>query len=419
MTNTPNTAIKAADVEPEAIEWLWPLEANLPEDDENHRAGKIPAGMLTTIDGRPGEGKSTLTAFLATEVSNRKAPYRNGVIFSNMEDPIAQVLRPRLEAAGANLQNVHFFNFFLGKRDEEIERTVEMLRSMIRALNVALIIADPIAAHLGVSLYNDQEVRRVLSPLTKMLAEEGVSLIAIAHANKHVSVKGDNDALEAVGGSGGGLVGASRAVYAFGRDPEDESIRVLAQQKCNIAARSAGVAFDMEDSEWVVGSGDKATVIRSGKLVFLSDEHKATPRAILAGKKGEGEGVPAEKKAIAAEWLTSYLVGYYGQAGEWPAAKVVRDDAADQGISFATLKRASAEVGVVKGRKGFGPGSYIEWILPDSHPAMQQLALPAMVAGDEAATEDGPEPEPIDFDTLAGLEQALAETPDLEEDGDA
>lgn len=423
---TPGT-LRASDVKAEPINWLWPAEGNLAEEEEDYRAGRIPDGMFTLLGGRPGRGKSMAAAYFAAYVSNLPGP-RNGVLFSNMEDPVAQVQRPRLEAVGANLRNVHFFNFFLPKDDMGIEQSVEMLRTMIYGLGIKLILVDPIAAHLGVSIYNDQETRRVLSPLTAMLAETQTALIAVSHVNKHISKNADPQS--AFGGSGGGLMGAARAAYAFDKDPSDESIRVMAHVKFNLGQEpQTSIAFEMEEETWLqTGLAESVTekkdgsrvkrTIRTGKLVFLTDEHPADAKTILTGGDGEGEGVPAEKKAIAAEWLTGYLVGYKQQTNEWPAAKVVRDDANDQGISFATLRRAAKEVGVIKARKGFGPNSYIEWVLPEDHPAMAQLtltaALPPEADGDES------EPDPIDIDTLASLEAALEATPDEEpgDDGD-
>jgi AAA domain len=414
-SNTPATE-RAEDVKPEAINWLWPVEGNLPESDDNFRPGRIPGGMLTVIGGRPGRGKSMASAYFAADVSNRKTQ-RNGVLLNNMEDPVAQVLRPRLEAAGANLHNVHFFNFVLPKDDLGIEQQVEMLRSMIYALNIGLIICDPIAACLAVSLYNDQEVRRVLSPLTKMLAETGTAMLAIAHVNKHISKNADPQA--AFGGSGGGLMGAARAAYAFDRDPSDETVRVMASVKFNLGPEPEGsIAFDMESEEWRLGSGKDEKVIRTGKLAYLHDAHPATAQQILTGKAEGDDGVPAEKKAIAAEWVTAYLVTYRTQQGEWPAAKVVREDAAEEGISLMTLKRASQEVGVVKARKGFGPGSYIEWSLPDDHPDMQQLSLTGATAGADAADgDDDTPPEPVDMSQFEAALEAAEDDTETEGEG--
>lgn len=394
---------RADRVKAEAIDWLWPIEGNMAEDAEDYKPGRIPRGMLTVIAGRPGEGKSMSTAFLAALISNRSGE-RSGVMFSNMEDPVAQVLRPRLESAGAKLENIHFFNFSLPRDQDALASQIEMMEKMIYALNIGLIIADPIAAHLQGSLYNDQDVRRILSPLTKMLARTNTAMVAVAHTNKHVSKNAHP--LSAIGGSGGGLVGAARAVFVFGKDPEDESIRVLAPVKFNLGPMGKSIAFDMENEEWTIGAGKKKSTIRTGKLVFLTDEHPAEAIDILAGKKGEGDGAPAEKKAIAAEWLTGLL-----SMGPMPA-KLVREEAADQGISWATLRRAAEEVGVKKPRKGFGPGSYIEWMLPDGHPALQGTS-PQQGAADAPADADAAATDMTAFETMLDEDETLPGAEDV------
>lgn len=413
--NPGDDPVRASDVEAKAVKYLWPAEANLPEGHDEYIPGILPEGMLTTIAGRPGEGKSMTTAYLAAYVSNLKEE-RNGVLFSNMEDAVAQVLRPRLEAAGADLKNVHFFNFNLPKEPEALAGAIEMLERMILALNIRMIVADPIAAHLQSSLYNDQEVRRALSPLTKMLARTETTFVAVAHVNKHTSKKAHP--LSAIGGSGGGLVGASRAVYVFGKDPEDEAVRVLAPAKFNLGVEPSSVAFDMESEEWTLGSGTKTAIIRTGKLSLLSYAHPATASTILAGAAadGEGDGTPAEKKAIAAEWLTGYL-----SQGQITVADV-RKDAADQGISWMTLRRAAEELGVRRIRiytQGTGKRGvdHVEWALPDG--LLKALGLPTSTDVQPFATPSGEEA-PVaasDDSVLAGLEAALAATDEEDEEG--
>lgn len=361
---TPEGVIRASEVKAEGVSWLWPQGANLAEDHEDYHFGLIPEGMLTTIAGRPGEGKSMTTAYLAAYVSNLKDE-RNGVLFSNKEDPAAQVLRPRLEAADANLRNIHFYDFFLPKDPADLDLTIEQLERMIYALKIRLIVADPIAAHMGSSLYNDQEVRRTLSPFTKMLSRTGAACVVVAHVNKHTSKKAHP--LSAIGGSGGGLVGASRAVFVFGKDPKDEAVRVMAPAKFNLGPFPKSVGFDMESEEWSIGKGKTSAIIRTGKLGLLSLEHPANAQEVLSGKDGDDdENDGAEKKAIAAEWLEAYLT-------EGPQdGQIVRADAADQGISWMTLRRAGEEIGVKKTRiylQGTGKRGvdHVDWSLPDGY----------------------------------------------------
>ena len=99
-------AIRSDKVKAEEVKYLW--------------LDRIPLGMPTIVAGRPGEGKSLFSAFLAAEVTRRGW----SVIFSNMEDPIAQIVRPRLEAAGAVLERVHFWTPYLPRDMEELEEMI-------------------------------------------------------------------------------------------------------------------------------------------------------------------------------------------------------------------------------------------------------------------------------------------------------
>lgn len=101
-----------ASVRAERVRWLW--------------RGRIPRGKVSLIDGDPGLGKSTLMLDLAARVSTA-SPLPDGdrpefpadVVVLSAEDGIADVIRPRSEAAGADLQRVHVFRGVrVGKSDE-------------------------------------------------------------------------------------------------------------------------------------------------------------------------------------------------------------------------------------------------------------------------------------------------------------
>src|ERR1700750_2473230 len=89
-----------AEVANAPVRWLW--------------EGRIGRGKLTVLDGEPGIGKSTLALDLAAKVSRGAAmPLTKGtanapgnvVIFSG-DDDLADTVRPRLEAAGADLMKI-------------------------------------------------------------------------------------------------------------------------------------------------------------------------------------------------------------------------------------------------------------------------------------------------------------------------
>ena len=92
--------VRLADVEPELVTWLWP--------------GRVPLGRLTILDGDPGLGKSALTLDIAARVTRgdvmpdgaRGMTTPRGVVLLGCEDGLADTVRPRLDAAGADVERV-------------------------------------------------------------------------------------------------------------------------------------------------------------------------------------------------------------------------------------------------------------------------------------------------------------------------
>jgi putative DNA primase/helicase len=337
--------IRAADIEAAPVAWLW--------------EERIPRGMLSLVVGRPGQGKSLFGAYLAAEVSQRA-----GVLFSNVEDARRQVLRPRLEAAGARLDRVHFYTPILPRDTEELaERVV--------AERVQLVVLDPIAAHLAVSIFNDQDVRSALSPLTQVAEETGAAIVMVGHIIK-ANWQGVHP-LALVGGSGGGLAGAARMIYLLGSHPEDEDERVLACIKSNLREAPPSLAFEV-DTELISGVGEH------GRLLLMGEVDVAA-RQVVQTERGAKK--PPAKRSAAAEFLVNYL-----RFGPRPAGEVY-EDAKQYGVSNATLRRAASELGVVKSKPG---GPDVTWRLPG-----ELLALLAEEDGDE---QDADSHAPDDSDEL-------------------
>ena len=93
------TLIRASDIEPEPIDWLWP--------------GVLAIGKSSMIAGDPGISKSQLAIRIAATVSNGGPwPASTGtaqqgkVIILSAEDRAEDTIVPRLMAAGADRSNV-------------------------------------------------------------------------------------------------------------------------------------------------------------------------------------------------------------------------------------------------------------------------------------------------------------------------
>ena len=103
MTNqTDCSAIttRLSEVTPQRIEWLWP--------------GRFALGKLTLLSGDPGLGKSFVTLDMAARISNG-VPWpdsptvpnpRGSVVLLSAEDDLADTIRPRLDAAGADVERI-------------------------------------------------------------------------------------------------------------------------------------------------------------------------------------------------------------------------------------------------------------------------------------------------------------------------
>src|SRR5205807_3082914 len=88
------------DIPEQELSWLWP--------------SRIPLGKLTLFAGDPGLGKSLITLDIAARVTrgvdwpdsglNEK---RGSVIILSAEDDASDTIRPRLRAAGADLDKLH------------------------------------------------------------------------------------------------------------------------------------------------------------------------------------------------------------------------------------------------------------------------------------------------------------------------
>ncbi|MCC8194795.1 MAG: AAA family ATPase [Deltaproteobacteria bacterium] len=134
--------IKASDIIPESINWLW--------------KGWLAAGKMHIIGGAPGEGKTTICLSLAAILSSggiwpdgSKAKAGNVVIWSGEDDP-KDTLVPRLMASSADCNRVHFINGILNGNERRMfdpAKDIEPLRRKLAEIgNVRLLIIDPIVS---------------------------------------------------------------------------------------------------------------------------------------------------------------------------------------------------------------------------------------------------------------------------------
>ncbi|CAN5794626.1 hypothetical protein BH24ACT25_BH24ACT25_04750 [soil metagenome] len=196
------SSISFEDIEPEAIGWLWP--------------GYVPLGMLTLLVGDPGLGKSLLTCELAARTSRAGG----SVLLASAEDSKGATVRPRLEAADADLGRVYSISLRRDGVEEGIALPddVAELEQLVVDRAARLVVIDPLMAHLpeAVNSWRDQSVRRALAPLHRMAEAHGCAVLVVAHLNKDRQ----GHALYRTGGSVG-IPAAVRSALLLARDPDD------------------------------------------------------------------------------------------------------------------------------------------------------------------------------------------------------
>jgi hypothetical protein len=322
-----------ADVPREDVRWLAP--------------GRVPLGKITALVGLPGQGKTTLTLDLAAAVT-RGASWLGGAatdpagsVLVNLEDGRGDTLRPRLEAAGADLARVLVLQE-IGDRPFTIPDDLELLERSCRRMAARLVILDPLMAALSgrVDSHRDADIRRALAPLAAMAERTGAACVVVLHLNKNSG----SDPLFRIGGSIG-LVGAARAVFLVGSDADDETVRVLAPLKTNLCAPPAAVQFKIDH----VGDVARVRWLR---------ETSHTAAALLAGPAGtEDRDRLAEAKAFLRQVLAD---------GPVPARDVLHQ-AELAGIGRKTLERGKSALRILPRKAGFKDGW--TWALSEDSPA--------------------------------------------------
>jgi len=325
--NRSGDAIVAKDVKARKVEWLW--------------QERIPKGFISIVAGRPDQGKGLFAAHVAADVTNMGG----NVLYSAIEDDHGLMTRPRLEAAGADLSRVLLWRFELPRQFDEMAKNVI-------DHDIRLVVMDPFNAHLvGVSRHSDS-IRKVTNPLSELAETTNCSILVVEHALKRVSKKAHP--LSGIGGNSSGLPAASRAAFIFGVNPDDSEKRMLCTAKLNLRSKPPALEFE-SDTEEVGLIGEIPYLVLQGETEF--DAIKLLADGGEPGKVGR----PPDKRAAAAEWLSTYL--FAAHKCKPVKAGTVLEDAKQNGMTNKTTRRAADDMGVIRTPPGGGPKCV--WELPD------------------------------------------------------
>jgi len=334
--------VSPAEIHEARTNWLW--------------QDRIPIGAVTTLDGDPGSGKSTIICDLAARLTigypmpdcDEPVSAAGAVLFQ-AEDSLSTTVLPNLRAAGADLNKIRLFDrsrfvdqpFFLPD-------DLPLVEAAVREVHAKLVVIDPLTAFLTGNVNSDTSVRKTLGPLAMFAERHDLAVVVV----RHLSKAGMKNPLYGGGGSIG-IIAAARAGLVVGRDPDsDEKHRhVLAQSKGNLSDATSLCYRTVRNTdstvkiEWLGPS--KRTAADLAATTNVADEHSALAEA-------------------------RYVLYSVLSDGQVRANKVICQ-AKQAGISERTLKRAKRELAVRSRKYGSGTGSEWFWELPDDRRELRPL----------------------------------------------
>ena len=297
--------IKMSEIQSQEIEWLWfPF---------------IPYGKLTIIQGDPGDGKTTLVLNLAAKLSKGEALDKDMdikepiiVIYQTAEDGLADTVKPRLELAGADCEQI----IVIDESDKSLSMADERLEEAIQTTGAKLLILDPIQAYLGggMDMNRANEARDMTKKLGALAEKYKCAIVLIGHMNK---ASGNKAAYRGMGSID--FFAVARSVLLVGRIEGEPNIRAVVQIKNNLAAFGHPKAFALSEAgfRWL------------GDYDITADE-------ILGGIAPKANKLEQAKQLLRKLAETSDAV----QSNE------IFDMAEEQGISKRTLESAKKELGI-------------------------------------------------------------------------
>lgn len=232
-TRTELQMIKMSEIQSQEVAWLWfPF---------------IPYGKLTIVQGDPGDGKTTLVLNIPAKLSKgegldskMKLTEPLNVIYQSAEDGLADTVKPRLETAGANCENISVIDESI----KSLSMIDERLEEAVIRTKAKLLILDPIQAYLGggMDMNRANEARDMTKKLATLAEKYQCAIVLVGHMNK---AAGNKAAYRGMGSID--FFAVARSVLLVGRVEGEANIRAVVQIKNNLAAFGHPKAFELSE----------------------------------------------------------------------------------------------------------------------------------------------------------------------------
>jgi len=186
------------------------------------------------LAGQKGAGKGTYLAGLAARVSRGGS----NVLFVSSEDSTEIDLKPRLVAAGAEIDRCGVIQQHV-RLPDDVDNLYDLATGMG---GVGLMVVDPLANHIGLHDSNsDGDVRNAIAPLNRLADELDCLLVGVRHPGKDRS----RGAVASILGSTA-WVDTPRAVVMIAPDDLDPQVRHIQVVAGNRSLNGSAQAFRIE-----------------------------------------------------------------------------------------------------------------------------------------------------------------------------
>lgn len=300
-------------------------------------AGLLPVGAPVVFSGRAGTGKSTYSLDVAARVTtgtldgDYMGTPRN-VLYVSHEDDAGEEVKPRITAAGGNLENFIMVKIRItvgnDSTDEvpDIEKDLGLLRKAIEDTNAALVIIDPLISTMRGDSHKQDDVRRLFNPLAAMARETGIALICIMH-----SKKGHSASADMTSGSHA-FRDIARSLLQFAIDGDSGRVIVTVDKSSYSSNQGLSFAFEFVPVDVPTDDGEVTKTTRVnwlGKSDVSVDDCRAQE-----APSGDRDGFDAK----------AFLIEYLRERGGSAPAKEVFAAGKEYGFQEHSLRRAGVHV---------------------------------------------------------------------------
>lgn len=334
---------------------------------------RIVAGAVNYMVGPEGIGKSLFLMWLTAIVTTGKPfpqfgiPARKPmiVVLVLTEDDWATIARPRLEAAGADLNYVRVIcEDKDGSGAPSFPRDMDIVEDA--AQGAAIVMVDAWADTLpgSLSVKDPQQARQALHPWKELGTRTGATILLTGHTNRE---KGGN--VRNAYGLTGEIRKKARMTILAQPDQEEEGVLVIGPEKSNVAPSLPASRFRITSVKMFDPTETSDGMVP--RLEWIGDAEQSA-REFFADAAAAESGDGSDDRNDVDEWLTNFLA-----SGSQKATEIY--SAADaNGFSKDQVKRSKRRIGAVAERPQ-NPGPWF-WSLPAKHQGTGSTEHPTSIS---------------------------------------